>query len=139
MIADFNKKQKMANSENKIAFQIAGVLFIIIIITLAIGNLKMYQRKKDLISQIDSYKKQIEEIEKSSKDLKNSITNSDNQDYIEKIAYEQLGEQKPGEKEVIFVAPQKKTEVSPASQNFWDFKYWFGWISQPWAWIKSKI
>ena len=57
-----------------------------------------------------------------------------NQDYIEKIAYEQLGEQKPGEKEVIFVAPPKKADTSAQLQN-----PWYDWIANSWNWIKSKF
>ena len=139
MIADFGKKQKGNFPGNKIAFQIAGILFLIIIIALIIADFKMYQRRKELALQIDNYKKQIAEIQKNSQTLKDDIANSGNQDYIEKIAYEQLGEQKPGEKEVIFVAPSKKPAPVSQSENFWSIKYFTDWLSQAWSWIKSRF
>ena len=37
----------------------AGILFIIIILVLIFSDIKMYQKKKELISQISEYEKQI--------------------------------------------------------------------------------
>ena len=134
MVADFKKKQKPEFSKNKIAFQVAGILFLIIIVILIVSDIRIYQRKRELMLQIDNYKKQIENIKKSSQNLKDAIANSNNPDYIEKIAYEQLGEQKPGEKEVIFTAPPKKPSETAKSDNSWT-----SWMSQSWNWIKSKF
>lgn len=139
MIADFDKKQKREASANKIAFQIAGVLFLIIIIVLIIADFKMYQKRKNLISQIDSYKRQIEEIKNSNQNLKNDIANSNNTDYLEKIAYEQLGQQKPGEKEVIFINPPQKEETNQKIETSWSFESWFSWFPNTWKWIKGKF
>ena len=139
MIADFNKKQKTGFSADKIAFQMAGILFLVIILVLAFADFKIYKKKQELTSQINNYQKQIQSIKQNNQTLKNEIANSDNIDYLEKIAYEQLGQQKPGEKEIIFVSPQDKTIPSSQSQNFWDNKSWFGWLSESWSWIKSKF
>jgi len=134
MVADFNKKQKRDFSGKDIAFQIAGILFVIIFGVLFYSDIKMDQKKKELAAEIVNYQKQIADIKKSNQTLKDEIANSNNSDYIEKIAYEQLGEQKPGEKEVIFVTPPKKTEtaIKPEIQ-------WTGWLSGVWQWIKSKF
>ena len=134
MITNFNKKQKAEPGMDKIAFQIAGVLFLIIVVVLIFSDIKMYERKKEMVLQISNYKKQIAEIQSNSLNLKNDIANQNNPDYIEKIAYEKLGEQKPGEKEVIFVAPPKKTDSSAGAQN-----PWYDWIANSWNWIKSKF
>ena len=134
MVANFNKKQKSEPTMEKVAFQVVGILFLIIIVVLIFSDIKMYQKKKELLSEISNYKKQITDIQNSSQNLKNDIANQNNQDYIEKIAYEQLGEQKPGEKEVIFVAPPKKADASQQIQN-----PWYDWIANSWNWIKSKF
>jgi cell division protein FtsB len=139
MVADFNRKQKSEFFSKKLAFQTAGVLVLTIIAFLTFADIKIYQKKKELISEINNYKKQIEDIKQSNQNLKNEIVNSNNQDYIEKIAYEQLGEQKPGEKEVIFITPPKKAEIISKPENFWDVKVWLGWLSGSWNWIKSKF
>jgi cell division protein FtsB len=139
MIADFNRKQKASFSTDKIAYQIAGILFIIIIAVLCVADVKIYQKKKELSLQIEGYKKQIEDIKNSSQTFKNEIANSSNQDYIEKIAYEQLGEQKSGENEIIFITPPAKVQTVSVSNNFWDANAWIGWFSDAWSWIKGKF
>jgi len=136
MVANFNKKQKEEVSAKNVAFQMAGVLFLIIIVVLIFSDIKMYQKKRELVLQINNYKKQIEDIKKSSQTIRANIENQNNTDYIEKIAYEQLGEQKPGEQEVIFVAPQNKDLASKKPIGFWNnFTNWFAGF---FSWIKSK-
>lgn len=139
MITDFNKKQKMELGANKIVFQIAGTLFLIVIATLIFANFKMYQKKKELVAQINNYQEKINKLKQSSQTLKDEIANADNMDYLEKIAYEQLGQQKPGEKEIIFVMPEKKTNTDLSAENPWNIKYWTAWIGDSFNWIKSKF
>jgi len=139
MVADFKKKQKSSIFSDKTAYKIAGIIFLIIVVSLFFANLKIYQKKKELIAQVASYKKQIEEIKKNNQKLKEEIANSDNQDYLEKVAREEQDMQKSGENQVIFIAPPKKTESAAEIESFWSTKYWFGWIGQSWSWIKNKF
>ena len=118
---------------------ILSIFVLIIIFVLILADFKIYQKKQELNSQISAYQKQIEDIKKSSQTLKDEIANGDNVDYLEKIAYEQLGEQKPGEKEVIFITPPEKPKTVVAPQNFWDARAWLGWLGWSWSWIKSKF
>lgn len=130
---DFTKKQNRKTLSDKFLFQAIGVIFLAAIIVLIFLDFKIYQKKNDLNSQVNDYQKQIEDIEKSSQNLKGKIANTNNTDYLEKIAYEQLGQQRPGEKEVIFIAPTKKAEITQSPENFWN--KFLNWIS----WIKSKL
>jgi cell division protein FtsL len=139
MVADFGKKQKSEHPETKIAFQATGIFLAIIIGLLIFGNIKIYQKKRELASQVNNYKQQIEEINKSNQNLKNEIANADNVDYLEKIAYEQLGQQRPGEKEIIFVQSPKKPEPVVQTNNFWETKTWTSWLSGALQWIKTKF
>ena len=134
MVANFNKKQKTEPGVEKVAFQIVGILFLVIIVVLIFADIKMYQKKKELLSKLNNYQKQIADIQNSSKAIQSDIANQNNPDYIEKIAYEQLGEQKPGEKEVIFVTPPKKVAATVDVQS-----PWYDWIANSWNWIKSKF
>lgn len=135
MVANFNKKQKGELDKGKLAFQVAGTLFLVIIAVLIFADIKIYQKKKELALQIESYKKQIEDIKNSSQNLKDEIANSNNSDYIEKIAYEQLDEQRPGEKEIIFTTPPAKTAVTTSKPaNFWN-----AWLGGALNWLKSKF
>lgn len=139
MVANFNEKEKLKRFSKKFLLQAAGILIIIIIAALIFVDVKIYFKRRDLINQVNFYKNQIEEIEKNNKALKQKIENSDDPDYLEKIAYEQLGQQKPGEKEVIFVVPEKEPEAPLASKKFWEIKSFTGWISSAWSWIKNKF
>jgi len=134
MVADFNKKRKEDFFDKKLLFKAAGVLLIIIIAALVVADIKIYRKRCGLVSQIESYKKQIEDIKKSNQTLQNEIANADNQEYLEKIAYEQLGQQKPGEQEVIFVSPEEKPAPATLQTNSWA-----SWFLGVWQWIKNKF
>lgn len=134
MIADFSKKRNREFSGKKFLWKAAGILFVLIALFLIFTDYKMYQRKKDLALQVESYQKQIDAIKKSSQDLKDKIANSDNIDYLEKLAYEQLDRQKPGEKQVIFITPQEKPKEEARPESFWT-----SWFSGIWSWIKNRF
>jgi len=136
---DFNKKRNREFFNRDLLFKIVGILFLVGILVLIFADFKIYQKKKELTSQINAYQKQIEDIKNSSQNLKNEIANSNSTDYLEKLGYEQFGETKPGETEYMFIKSPKKTEVISNPGNFWDIKSWFGWISGVWGWIKNKI
>jgi len=139
MVADFAKKRNKEFFSRELLFKSLGVALIIIVILLLLVDFKMYQRKQEMSSQINALQKQIEDIKKSSQTLKDEIANSNSTDYLEKIAYEQLNQQKPGEKEIIFVAPQEKSKTTAIPESLWNIKSWLGWFSNAWVWIKSKI
>ncbi len=139
MVAKFNKNGNRRLFDRKLLFKGVGIIFLVAIVFLAFEDFKMYQRKQRLASQLLSYQKQIQEIQKSNQTLEEEIANADNVDYLEKIAYEQLGQQRPGEKEIIFVTPEKKSEQLEVQQNFWEPKSWTGWLSGAWEWIKTKF
>jgi len=134
MVTNFNEKRKGKFLNKKLAFQLGVILFILATFFLAFVNFRMYEKKKELVSIINFYQEQIKDLEKGNQELKDGIANIDDIDYLEKIAYEQLGQQKPGEKAIIFVAPEQKAQV-PAEQK----QAWTGWFSGIWNWIKSKF
>jgi cell division protein FtsB len=138
MVTDFEKKRNREDYVNRMLFQIAGIFVLIILIILVVADFKMYQKKQELSAQLNSYQKKIDDIKKSNQALKDEIANSDNLEYLEKVAYEQ-GMTKPGEREVIFVSPKNQTlQSSPiASKNVW--ANFTGWLSGSWQWIKSKF
>jgi len=135
MVADFTGKENKDFFNKKMLLKTGGIIFLVIIFLLIVADVKIYQKKKQLVSQINNYQKQIEDLKNSSQNLKEEIANSDNPDYLEKLAYEQLGEQRPGEKEVIFVMPASQESQTVESKNPWD--NFTAWLSQSWSWIKS--
>ena len=135
MVSNFNKKIN-SDPSSMVFFQIAGVLFLIIIVVLVIAVIKMYQKKYELQAEVAAYQQKISDIKKNSQTLKDEIANSGSNDYLEKIAYEQ-GLVRAGEREVIFTDSQEKPKVELKKQDF--ISSASGWFSSAWSWIKSKF
>jgi cell division protein FtsB len=136
MVADFSKKQNRGLGKNKI-FSILGlVLFLAICGFLIAADIKVFNKKQELSLQLESLKKEIQKIETSNEKLKQGIANSENNDYIEKVAREELDLQKPGEKVISFVVPKGQNPEN--KNNFTASKNWLGWISGTWQWLLGK-
>jgi len=118
---------------------LGGILFLIIAVFLIFANFQMYKKRQQLTSQINEYKKEIEELENRSETLKEEIANSDNPDYIEKIVREESDMQKPGEKVVSFIEQNPQPKEAESTENLWNSNFWFSWISKPLDWIRSKF
>jgi len=136
---DFKKKQKGKFSFNDFLFRFGAVAFIVVFAALLYADFKIYQKKQELTNQIKTYKEQIANLEERRETLKDEIANSDNPNYIEKIAREEVDMQKPGEKVVSFVMPEQEQPIAEVAEPFFDIKNWLGWISKPWNWITSKF
>lgn len=134
MIANLFKKKKREFSKNHFFIKIGGILLLIVVAGLLFADFKIYQKKKELLSQVLTYENQIAQIKKRNEALKEGIANSSNSDYIEKVAREELDMQKPGEKVVGFIMPKQKPEQAQTKDNSW-----LGWLSGAWGWIKSKF
>jgi len=140
MIAEFNKKEKRRFLGFSLFFKIGSVLLILFSIFLAYSDIKIYKKQKQLSLETINYQKQLKEIQEKNKSLEQGINQSDDAEYIEKVAREELGMQKPGEKVVAFVNQEQKPE-DLQTQNQQESKPnpWFGWITQSWNWILSKF
>jgi cell division protein DivIC len=134
MVADFNKKQK---GKSQFLFKAGAIALVIIFIALLFADFKIHQKKQQLVSQIDSYQKQIEEIKNRNETLKQEIENADNPEYIEKVAREQQNMQKPGENVVTFVSDKQEQKQEQKPKDFWT--NFTGWLSGAENWIKNKF
>ncbi len=137
MVPDFNKKQKRGFSKRNLYLIAGGILFLAVSALLIFADIKIYKEKQKLKTQLDVYKKQIKEIEDRNRALKEGIAEANNNDYVEKIAREELDLQKQGEKVVTFIMPPKQEKQEENTPNF--FESWFGWLSGSLAWIKDKF
>lgn len=139
MVMDFNKKRKRELSQDKFLLKAGGIVLIIIVLALFVVDFRIYKKRQSLLNQIDAYNKQIDEIKQRNVSLKEQITQSDNNDYIEKVGREELNLQKQGEKVVGFIMPEQKPQSQSIKESFWSTSIWFGWIGQSWSWIRSKF
>jgi len=136
MVANFQKKWNKEFLNDNPVFKLVGIIFIVLIIILIIIDIKIYNKKKELTTQINIYQEQIEEIKKSSQTLREEIASADNEDYLEKLGYEQFNQTRPGEKVYVFVKSETKIDAIQPSKSFWDVKAWF---NNFWKWINSKF
>jgi len=113
MIAKRRKKKK---SIQGIFFSILVIFFVVSITALLlVSNFKIREKRKELLSQIETVKKEIQNLEKKNQEMKAGISESQTQDYLEKEAREKLGLKKPGEEVVAIKKIQ--TEEKPTEQK----------------------
>lgn len=115
MVSDFGKKQK--RSPRKELFLMMGaILVLFIVILLIVANIRIYQKRQKYLSQIEGLENKIQELKNQNNKLDEGILRSDDADYIEKVAREELDLQKPGENVVSFIV-QKEQEVSQKNED----------------------
>jgi cell division protein FtsB len=140
MVPDFTQKRNREFFSKDFWYRAASISFIIILIILVVADFRIYQKKKQLSGQVDIYQKQIDSLKKSNDTLKEEIANIDNKDYLEKLAYEQFNQARPGEIEYIFIKDKNPIETK---FNKEDNITWLAKISSAWesviSWIKNNF
>jgi len=126
MLADFKKKKKR-NPLKQFLLIFGGILILVLLFLLINASVKIYQKRIELISQIENLENKIQDIKNKNDDLKQGTLKADDDKYIEKVAREELDLQKPGEKVFSFIIPQlSQQENNNNSKNI--FQIWLGWI-----------
>ena len=119
MIAKRRKKKK---SFQEIFLSVLFVFFTLAIIgLLTVSNLKIRERRKELLSQIETLEKEIQNVEKKNQELKAGISESQTEDYLEKEAREKLGLKKPGEEVVAIkkIQSEEKQKEQKEEKSLW--------------------
>ncbi|MDI6591739.1 MAG: septum formation initiator family protein [Patescibacteria group bacterium] len=111
------KRIKKENSCQTIFSTLIGCLLVIIIGFLIFSNLKISQKRSELIAQIETLKKEIQILEEKNQRLKEKISQARTESYLEKVAREQLDLKKPGE-EVVVIKKEKGKETKE-EKSFW--------------------
>lgn len=101
MIAKFRKKKKRS-SWKSIFFSIFSVLlFIFVIGFLFITNWKIKQRREELTARIETLKQEVAILEEKNQEIKERISQSGKEEYLEEVARDQLGLKASGEEVVV--------------------------------------
>ena len=119
MIAKRRKKKK---SFQEIFLSVLFVFFTLAIIgLLAVSNFKIRERRKELLAQIETLEKEIQNVEKKNQELKAGISESQTEDYLEKEAREKLGLKKPGEEVVAIkkIQSEEKQKEQKEEKSLW--------------------
>jgi len=115
------KIKRIKKSPGKNIF--SSVLIIISILAvigfLTFSNLKISQRRTELRSQIETFKKEIQLLEEKNQELRAGITKTESESYWEEKVREQ-GYKKPGEEQVVVLPPEEsKEKETKAEKSFW--------------------
>ena len=116
------KKQKKKKSFQEIFLSVLFVFFTLAIIgLLAVSNFKIRERRKELLAQIETLEKEIQNVEKKNQELKAGISESQTEDYLEKEAREKLGLKKPGEEVVAIkkIQSEEKQKEQKEEKSLW--------------------
>ena len=120
MITKSRKKEKPFR--NILASLLFFCLILGVVGFLAVSNLSANKRREELNNRISSIKKGIEDLENKKKELEVSASETGQEDYLEKVAREQLNLKKPGEKVVVILSPeqeQNKEKEVTEEKGFW--------------------
>jgi len=103
MLAKKGKKVKWGIHFNKkkiaiVFWTIFGFWFIFFLLY---SNIKMFQKRTELDKNLETLDSTIESMTKEKDSLNFSLGETDSSDYLERVAREDLGMQKPGEQVVI--------------------------------------
>lgn len=101
-------------------------------VLLVVANVRIYKKKQQLNAQIQSLENKIAETKARNNELKVGIEKSNDEQYIEKVAREELDLQKPGESVFSFVKPEEENQEEKNKQKN-IFQAWLGWIG---GWFK---
>jgi len=133
MISKFKKKKKNSSVRNIFSFIFFLFFFICIFIILLVSNLKLKQKREQLLGQISYLETEIEKAKNKNEILRAQISQIESREYLEKVAREKFGLKAPGEEVVIITKEETKKEneikekTAPFSPKRW------------WEWIKEKI
>ena len=120
------KKTNKKKSWQNLIFSLTIAFFVVLVIGfLVFSNFKISQRRAELNSRIESLKAEIKILEEKNQDLKQGINQSGSEEYLEKIARENLGLKKEGEDVVVIKGQEQATtsEAQPEEKGFWQ-KIW---------------
>lgn len=130
MIAKKRKKEKSAwkdfTGKAKVFLSVAFVLF------LAYTNIRIFVETQKGDKELKKIEAIIEDLNKDNERLNFELGNTDSQAYLEKVAREELGLQKPGE-QVIVVKKEGEGESAVKEDERFQF------LKDVFSWIKEKM
>lgn len=112
------KKFKKRSSQQTIFFSLVwGLLLFLVIAFLIISNWRINQKRSELNLQIRHLQDEIEILEKRKEELKAGISQVSDQDYLEEVAREKFGLQKPGEEVVVVLPPPEEEKEAKKEEK----------------------
>ncbi len=128
MVSQFRKNKKR-NPGKDIFFSILlGVLLVLVIGFLIVTNIKINRQRTELTDRIATLKQEIGILEGKREELKEKISQAGSEEYLEKVARDQLDMKAPGEEVIVITKGDEEEKEEEEKEKR-------GW----WEWIKSKF
>ena len=116
MIAN-NKKIKRGEEKQSIFFSVFfGILFLGVISFLIISNLRISQKRSDLLERIGELNEEIQSLEVQKQELQENIGQTQSETYWEGKLREQ-GFKKPGEEAVVVLPSEEQAGENPEEEK----------------------
>ena len=131
MISQFEKRKNRTFSASFFLSISVFILILTIVGFLIFYNLKIKHKKDELNAQIAIIEQTIEDFQNKNEGLREKISRVGDEEYIEKVAREELGLQKEGERVLDFILPADQLGKEQ-KKSFWQLKNW-------WFWLKNKF
>ena len=129
MIAKNSKKVKGIISDLKRKVILGGLIFLVVFMLYT--NIKILEERKRAEKELFKIEEQIKEEEKEKDKYNFQLGKSNTEEYLEKVAREELGLQKPGEQVVII----KKQEEEKRSEQIEDQ----GFVEKIFNWFRELL
>ena len=120
MLTKFRKKRKERLGSPVITPLLIGFLTIAVTGFLVYSNWRVNDKRQDLLSRIDSLRKEIQTMEEKKKDLEEKIAQGSSEDFLETKARENFNLKKPGEEVVVVSLPAEESGRQEKNRSFLD-------------------
>ena len=102
MLTKIRRNKKKINNIFSTVFYICLIMAVLLVmVLLVIGNVRIYQKRNELNSEIDSLKVQVQKLREQEELFKSQILGTDENEYLEQKARDIFDLKKEGEKAVI--------------------------------------
>ena len=122
MIAKFKKNKRENPVWNILASFVLLIFALMIIFFLAKANMRTKERRAELLQRVEILQQEMESLEEIKKRLETETLSIEDDEYLEKVAREQLGLKLPGE-EVVYITREEddgeETEEQEEIMQWW--------------------
>jgi len=132
MLAKIRKKRKTFFNNNWILSVLWIIGTFIIIAFLLFTNWKISQKRSELKNKVTELEEKITILNEKNEELKNKQSQLNNEEYLEKIARDQLGLKKPNEEVIVIQNEKKEQNESENKKSTKNEGHWWDWLKSIW-------
>ena len=120
MIAE-NKKNRNFRRHRSFFSTIFGLVIIGAVVFLAASNIKINQKRAELIEKRKALEEEVQALEERKSQLNLQISEVETEEFLEKEIRESFDLKKPGEEVVVVLPPEEKEESSREEEkSLWE-------------------